>query len=78
MDANLNFSTKEINQNYRIKVNGVDDTGRKLNTLVGVSGLISIVGVDFTNKFLHRAESCLDDSCTCKLRRGLKVTFYVK
>ena len=29
-------------------------------------------------KLMARRERCMDDACVCKLRRGLKVTFYVK
>ncbi len=71
-------SSKYINANYRIKVYGVLESGEKVNKLVGVSGIIAIIGVDFLNKFLERAESSMQDSTTCKLRRGIKVTFYVK
>ena len=71
-------SSKYINANYRIKVYGVLENGEKINKLVGVSGIIEIIGVDFLNKFLDRAEASMKDSTTCKLRRGIKVTFYVK
>lgn len=74
----MRYSTNYINRNYRIKVYGYTETGLKLNVLVGVAGLIALVGVDFANKFLDRAEASLQDSTTCKLRRGLKVTFYNK
>ena len=79
MEATLNYTTREINANYRIKVNGVnEENGKKLNTLVGVSGLLKLIGADLFNKFLERRERCMDDVCVCKLRRGLKVSFYVK
>lgn len=74
----LNYSTSEINRNYRIKVYGIDENGNKLNKLVGVTGLTALIGVEFCNKFLDRAERCLEDVCICKLRRGLKVSFYNK
>lgn len=74
----LTYSTKVINKNFRLKVFGVDNNGNKLNKLVGVSGLISLIGEEFLNKFLDRAFACMDDVCVCKLRRGLKVSFYVK
>lgn len=74
----LNYSTQYINRNYLIKVAGVDNEGCKINTLVGVSGMLALIGCELANKFLSRAEECFEDSCTCKLRRGLKVTFYVK
>ena len=79
MEATLNYTTREINANYRIKVNGVnEENGKRLNTLVGVSGLLKLIGADLFNKFMERRERCMDDVCVCKLRRGLKVSFYVK
>lgn len=74
----LTYSTTVINKNFRLKVNGVDNNGNKLNKLVGVSGLISLIGEELLNKFLDRAFACMDDVCVCKLRRGLKISFYVK
>lgn len=74
----LTYSTTVINKNFRLKVKGVDNNEKKLNKLVGVSGLISLIGEELLNKFLDRAFACMDDVCVCKLRRGLKVSFYVK
>lgn len=74
----LNYSTTEINRNYRIKVYGTDNNGNKVNKAVGVTGLIALIGIEFSNKFLDRADRCLEDVCVCKLRRGLKVSFYNK
>lgn len=74
----LTYSTTVINKNFRLKVKGVDNKGNKLNKLVGVSGLISLIGEELLNKFLDRAFACMDDVCVCKLRRGLKISFYVK
>lgn len=71
----LRYTTREINRNYKIKVAGLVD-GAKVNTLVGVSGLIGMVGVEMANKLLDRAFRCMDDKQVCKLRRGLKITFY--
>lgn len=76
--ATLAYTTASINSNFRIKVAGVDNNGNKINILVGVSGLLNLIGVELANKFLGRAFRCLDDACVCKLRRGLKVTFYSK
>lgn len=76
--ATLAYSTTEINRNYRIKVAGIDNNGNKINTLVGVSGLLKLIGVELANKFLGRAFRSMDDACICKLRRGLKITFYNK
>lgn len=72
----LNYTTSEINSNFKIKVNGVYE-GRKLNTLVGVSGLIKIVGdIELVNTLLRRAFNCRGDKEICRLRRGIKITFY--
>ena len=73
----LNYRTRMINLNFRIKVNGIYE-GKKVNTLVGVAGLIKMVGLEMANKMLTRAFNGKDDKLTCKLRRGIKVTFYNK
>lgn len=74
----LAYSTRDINRNFRIKVAGVDNEGNKINMLVGVSGALKLIGVELFNKFLKRAFACMDDVCICKLRRGLKFSFYIK
>lgn len=74
----LNYTTKEINSNFRIKVAGLDAQGEKVNTLVGVSGAIALIGADMFGKLLDRAFSSLGDVCVCKLRRGIKFSFYCK
>lgn len=72
------MSTTEINSNFRIKVNGINNEGKKLNTLVGVDGAIKLIGEELFNKFVARAFNSTNDNTTCKLRRGLKITFYGK
>lgn len=72
------FTTKFINQNFRIKVFGRDENGKKINTLMGVSGIIRLIGAELFYKFIQRALDCMMDCCVCKLRRGLKVSLYVK
>ena len=72
----LNYTTREINRNFKIKVSGKDADGTKIHTLVGVSGLLRFVGEDMANKMLNRAFNTPDDKQVCKLRRGIKVTFY--
>ena len=74
----LNYTTRDINRQYRIKVWGVNNEGNKINTLVGVSGLLELIGVELANKFMARRKKCMDDVCVCKLRRGLQVSFYLK
>lgn len=44
----LEYTTKSINRNFRIKVNGMVD-GKKINKLVGVQGLIESIGVEMAN-----------------------------
>ncbi len=74
--ATIKYTTREINANYKIKVSGLFD-GKKINTLVGVSGLVRIVAdLELTNRLLDRAFNSLDDKCVCKLRRGIKISFY--
>lgn len=73
----LNYTTREINANYKIKVSGLFE-GKKINTLVGVSGLVKMVDdIALTNRLLDRAFASMDDKCICKLRRGIKISFYV-
>lgn len=73
----LLYTTKEINRNFRIKINGIVD-GKKVNKLVGVKGLIELIGVEMANKMLRHAFNGTDDKTVCKLRRGIKISFYVK
>jgi len=74
----LNYSTSEINANFKIKVFGWLN-GKKINTLVGVSGLINLLNgaIDLVNRLLDRAFRSKGDKCVCKLRRGLQISFYV-
>lgn len=72
------YSTKFINQNFRIKVYGRDEKGRRINSLYGVSGIIAMIGEELLYKFIRRAIECMRDVCVCRLRRGLVVSLYVK
>ena len=75
--ATLKYTTREINGNYKIKVSGLYD-GQKVNTLVGVSGFVKMVNdIELCNRLLDRAFACMQDKCVCKLRRGIKISFYV-
>lgn len=57
----LKYTTKEINRNYKIKVNGMVD-GKKVNIAVGVSGLIRIVGdIELVNRLLDHAFNRVGD-----------------
>lgn len=51
----LEFTTKFINSNFRIKVFGRTEDGKKINTLVGVSGILKLIGAELFNKFIKRA-----------------------
>ena len=73
------YSTSYINRNYLIKVNGLSPSGSKLNVLVGVSGAIALIGEELFYKFVGRAERDVNnDVSVCKLRRGIKFSFYRK
>ena len=72
------FSSKFVNANFRIKVFGVDENGKKINTLMGVSGIIRLIGEELFFKFVQRALDCMLDVCVCKHRRGLQVSLYIK
>lgn len=74
----LEFTTKFINSNFRIKVFGRTEDGKKINTLVGVSGILKLIGAELLNKFIKRALKAGLDACRCALRRGLVVTLYAK
>ena len=74
----LNYTTTFINRNFLIKVSGVDNEGDRIHKLVGVSGAVNLIGVELLNKFIDRTIRSRADKCTCKLRRGIKFTFYVK
>lgn len=67
----MKYSTKQVNANFKIKV-----YGNGINKAVGVKGLIELIGVELANKMLKRAFLSMDDKEVCKLRRGLKITFY--
>lgn len=71
----MTYTTREVNANWKIKVNGLVG-GKKVNILVGVSGLVNMIGKELADKFIVRAFRDMLDKCVCKLRRGLKITFY--
>ncbi len=72
----LKYTTREINHNFKIKVYGVHE-GKKVDTLVGVKGLLKMVNdVELCNRLLDRAFKTMKDKEVCKLRRGIKFTFY--
>lgn len=71
-------TSKFINRNFRIKVSGIDNEGNRINKLVGVSGLLKLIGETLADKFVTRALKAGLDKAKCCLRRGLRITFYVK
>lgn len=71
-------TSKFINQNFRIKVYGRLENGRRINTLLGVSGIIALIGERLLTKFITRALDSMQDVCVCRLRRGLVISLYVK
>lgn len=73
----MTYTSKQINRDFRLKVHGIVN-GVKINTLVGVSGLLRLIGEELMMKQLTRAYKAGEDKCVCKLRRGLVVTYYNK
>lgn len=52
--SDMKYDKAFINRNFRIKVYGTLD-GKRINTLVGVSGLIDLIGFELFNYFIYRA-----------------------
>lgn len=74
----IEITSKFINKNFRIKVNGIVN-GIKVNKLVGVSGLLAILGTwEKVVKFVTRAWNAMADVCHCKIYGGAKISFYSK
>ena len=78
----MTYSTAQINRDFRIKVYGYNNSDERLNLLVGVSGLIRLLGEELADTLVKRAFKnsffSKGGKIVCKLRRGLKVTFYLK
>lgn len=58
----MKYDTTFINRNFLLKVYGVDSENRRINRLVGVSGLVGLIGVELTEKFITRALNSKKDS----------------
>lgn len=72
----MKYTTTQINRNFKIKVYGMYN-GKKVNTLVGVRGFLEMVAdIELSNRLLDRAFGTMKDKEVCKLRRGIKFTFY--
>lgn len=54
--------------------------GKKVNTLVGVSGLLKLLNGDTAkmDKYIKRSLKSMQDKTCCKIYGGAMVTFYVK
>lgn len=78
----MTYSTSQINRDFRIKVYGYNNSDERLNLLVGVSGLIRLVGEELADTLVKRAFKnsyfVQNGKVVCKMRRGLKITFYQK
>ena len=48
----MKYDTTFINRNFLLKVYGVDSENKRINRLVGVSGLVGLIGVELTEKLL--------------------------
>lgn len=75
-NSELCYTKTEINRNFKIKIHGVNYCGRNKNVLVGVSGLVQLIGPELANTLLAKAFKSDKDKVVCRLRRGLKITFY--
>lgn len=80
LNSKLIVPTYQINVDFRIKVNRKKRAGGYLSGYVGVSGLVDIIGLDMTNKFLSRvySQGVKGNVYLCKLRSGIVVRFYLK
>lgn len=75
---NINYSTKEVNLHFLIKVVGTNN-GKVVERLVGLSGLLDEVGdYSLVNTLLTRAFKSKKDKIECRLRRGLKIIFFCR
>lgn len=48
----MKYDTTFINRNFLLKVYGVDSENKRINRLVGVSGLVGLIGTELTEKFI--------------------------
>ena len=69
----MDYTTAQINRNFLIKVSGVNGEGKRLNTLVGVSGLLRLIGEKLANNLLTRAFKWALISAYANFVAGLKL-----
>lgn len=48
----MKYDTTFINRNFLLKVYGVDSDNKRINRLVGVSGLVGLIGTELTENSL--------------------------
>lgn len=48
----MKYDTTFINRNFLLKVYGVDSENKRINRLVGVSGLVGLIGTELTENSL--------------------------
>ena len=73
----MTYTSRQINRDFRLKVFGFLN-GKKINMLVGVSGLLNLIGEELMEKQIARAYRSGKDVCVCKLRRGIQISYYAK
>ena len=66
------YETSEVNREFLIRAY---DKANGLNTLLGVSGLISLIGMKNANNFVKRAFASMTDKYSCKVYGGAIITF---
>lgn len=73
------LTAKQINKNFRIKVNGRIN-GRYVSKLVGIKGLLELLGQSMERlmELVQKAYNSMADKWQKKLYNGPKITFYAK
>lgn len=72
MIRNYTYTSRDFNRNFKVKI-----YGNGINKAVGFSGYMAAIGDEaLAKRLLDRAFNCMDDVCHCKLRRGIKISFY--
>jgi len=49
------INTRDVNLDFLIKVYGHENNGKKVDKLVGITGLIELVGIELAIIFIERA-----------------------
>ena len=70
---------KEVNRNFKIKINGRNYVGPRISEIVGFEGLSEILNDEgLAERICSTALETQDDVYIRKLRRGLVIRFYVR